>query len=103
MGKRALFGDPPPGMGSPQSSGAGRPAVSDRRALYTPAPPESGGRSLTVECSQCGSEENVGVLPLAARLVPSVWLPLRRWSRFMRCPACGRYTWCRVAWRAPSR
>ena len=38
----------------------------------------------------------MGLTALAVQLVPSVWVPLRRWSRLMRCPSCRHLTWCRL-------
>jgi hypothetical protein len=42
-------------------------------------------------------------MPLAAlgiRMMPSVWIPGRSFSRLMRCPACSQPAWCKVHWRS---
>jgi hypothetical protein len=28
----------------------------------------------------------------------SLWIPGKRYSRWMQCPECERRTWCRVHW-----
>ena len=36
---------------------------------------------------------------LGIRMLPfTAWLPARRHPHFMRCPACGSMTWCRIGW-----
>jgi hypothetical protein len=57
--------------------------------------------SFLVECSSCKRETPLSPLQLVRAAFPlSVHLPLlRRYSSYMRCPACGRWAWLRVTWR----
>lgn len=79
-----------------------------RRALFsgTPVGPKSAaaaGPQLTrvrVECGSCGESTAVSLTSLAVQLVPSVWVPFRRRSRYMRCPRCKHMAWCRLGWPA---
>ncbi|MBV8461725.1 MAG: hypothetical protein JO368_00420 [Acidimicrobiales bacterium] len=49
-------------------------------------------------CSSCGSTTAVGALELVALHTPVfVFLPLRRFDHWMRCPACRQRTWAGVA------
>jgi hypothetical protein len=82
-------------MDGPASAGGGR------RALFSP--PAEGqapvaGRAV-VECRTCLARSTVPLAALAFRLVPSLWVPARYWSRLMRCPSCGRVSWCHLDWR----
>ena len=100
LGKRALFSAAEDGdagnPGGEARTAAGRRARAGRQALFSaPAP---GPRSVTVECRRCGARTNLGVAHLALRLVPSLWRPATRYSRYMRCPACSRFGWCRLDW-----
>jgi hypothetical protein len=74
-----------------------------RMALYSePEPePEPPATGLVVECSSCLAETPVSPFALARATLPfSIHLPLvRRYSSFMRCPACGRRTWLRIGYR----
>jgi hypothetical protein len=93
-GRRAIFSAPaaqaaPAGPGTSRGEG--------RRALFS-APPEPEG-PLVVHCSACGGATPMGVLELGRQLVPSLWFPLRRHPQLMRCPACRRPAWCRIAVR----
>ncbi|MCU4185663.1 hypothetical protein K6U06_14945 [Acidiferrimicrobium sp. IK] len=94
LGTRALF--------SPPGGSAGEapldPPPTGRRALFSE--PAIGPRSVVVECRRCGRRTPVGVVHLTRQLVPSLWRPASRYSRYMRCPSCGRFGWCRLEWRA---
>ena len=68
-----------------------------REALFS-APPRRRG-TIVVECSRCEARTPVPAIELGIRLIPSIWLPFREFSRFTRCPACGQAAWCRVHWR----
>lgn len=126
LGRRALFGTPPPAT-EDAVSGAGQhtqtegPRSTGRRALFSslsgPEPPSGppsaatttdgsptapgarGGR-VVVECGSCRARTPLGLAGLAAQLIPSVWVPIRRLSCLMRCPSCRRLTWCRLDWKA---
>ena len=68
-----------------------------KRALFSPS--QKGGFAVTVECTSCGAHTNLSLPALVVRHVPvGAWLPWRRDSNLMRCPACGR-----LAWHAVSR
>ena len=91
MGRAALFLPP-------QTASVARPGRKGRDALFS-APPRRSGVAV-VECSACDARTPLPLGALAGRLLPSVWLPLpgRRHNRYLRCPACRRGAWCRVAW-----
>jgi hypothetical protein len=91
-GREALFGPvAPPLEGIPT-------AAEGRRALFSAKPRQKG--TVVIECSRCEARSPVPVLELGPRLVPSVWIPGRSFSRLLRCPACGRFAWCKVHWRS---
>lgn len=67
-----------------------------RHALYSAS--ERKPLTCTVECSACREETRVTYVELAALLFPIHFhLPLiRYYQSWLRCPACGKRTWCRV-------
>jgi hypothetical protein len=94
-GRRSLFSATSPADDEAGDSSPGGPT--GRGSLYG----RSGRRerrvpgSMTVVCSRCGGRRTLTPLSLALRLVPSLWWPLAgRWSRYLRCPACGDWSWC---------
>ncbi len=94
LGKRALFSPPP--------------APTTRVDPFAPAEasghaPDRAGGLATIRCEACHRTTAVGARDLVVALVPSVWIPWRRPSRFLRCPACGRLTWAEVTWGALRR
>lgn len=93
-GRHARFGSPLVGtdVGVPVTSGYGR------RAVFS-APPRRKG-TVVVECDRCQSRRPVPLVTMGPRLVPSVWMPGRSHSRWMRCPTCGAFAWCRIHWRS---
>ena len=124
LGRRALFGPPPDTV---EGGGAGTSAVagsgsgssngyptepesgeSGRRALFsgTPVGPKTAAAAgphlsqVRVACASCGESTAIGLAALAVQLVPSVWVPFRRQSRYMRCPQCRHMAWCRLSWPA---
>ena len=91
-GREALFGPvSPPYEGIPTAAGG-------RRALFS-APPRQRG-TVVIECSDCEARSPVPLIELGPRLLPWVWIPGRSFSRFLRCPGCGNFTWCKVHWRS---
>jgi hypothetical protein len=58
--------------------------------------------TFVLECSSCKRETPVSGAGLVRAALPfSLHLPLvRRFSSYMRCPACGRRTWLRLTWRS---
>ena len=91
-GKEALFSAPRPSP-APVQRGGGE----GRQALFS-APPRRRG-TVIVECDRCDARTPVPLVELGVRLLPSLWIPGKSFSRLMRCPACTHRTWCRVHWR----
>jgi hypothetical protein len=89
--REALFGPVAPPMDHKP------PASEGRQALFSAAPRRKG--TVVVECSQCDARTPMPLAALGIRMVPSVWIPGRSFSRLMRCPACSQPTWCKVHWR----
>ena len=87
-GRRALFSVMTPDAPTRIPSGEGR------QALFS-APKRQPG-SLVVECETCHARTSMGLLRLGRSLVPSIFVPFRRFPQLMRCPACRRVTWCRL-------
>jgi hypothetical protein len=88
-GRYALFGAP----ATPVKTGDGGHG---RHALFS-APPRRKW-TVVVECSRCQARTPVPLVELGPRLLPSVWLPGRPFSRLLRCPAGGHLSWCRIHW-----
>lgn len=73
-----------------------------KRALFSqgaeaPGEPRE-GLALTVHCSSCGADTPMSIGGFLVRHLPLwAWLPWKRHSHLMRCPACGRLTWLAVS------
>jgi hypothetical protein len=69
-----------------------------KMALYSGERPAASLGTFLVECSSCRRETPMSAGQLLKRTFPfSVHLPLvKRYSSYMRCPACGRLAWLRV-------
>jgi len=93
-GKRALFSGAAGRVAgsSPDNDQAGRHAVFSAPARVPGA--------VIVECERCEGRTPVPLGEMPRKLLVSLWMPLRRHSRLMRCPACGQLSWCRVDWLA---
>ena len=115
FGKRALFGDAggaapgdtsgsaPRALRRDQTDAAGRRAFFSAHASTAPSQPTADAspcRPVVVDCGTCGVRRPVSLPGLTMHLTPSVWLPTRPFSLWMRCPSCRRMTWCRVDWLA---
>lgn len=109
LGRRALFSLPDEGAAAATAADRGirpvRPAAgksagkgesSGRRALFST--PQVSGRSVIVTCRTCRGRTPMSFSDVIRRLVPSVWLPLSPWSRWMRCPSCDTFSWSRIEW-----
>jgi hypothetical protein len=95
QGKRALF-EAPVAADRRQVLAPGA-APEGRTALFSTGPARPG--TALVECEGCGARSRVSLVDLGVRLASlSVWWPVRRHGHWMRCPACGQRTWCRVGW-----
>ena len=85
--------------------GAGVPWLSavdaeGKRALFSPTDARPAAGSVTVVCSGCGARSSLTPSQALRTMVPSLHLPLlRRHSSLVRCPSCGRLTWCRIRLR----
>ena len=94
QGKQALFDAPVQAPPDQLSPGRGRQG---RHALYSSGPRQVG--TVIVECDSCEVRTRTSLVSLGIRMLPfTAWLPARRHAHFMRCPACGRMTWCRIGW-----
>ncbi|GIU84709.1 MAG: hypothetical protein KatS3mg008_1484 [Acidimicrobiales bacterium] len=93
-GKAALFSAP---VQSPPDALTSGPMPDGREALFSSGPPRPG--TVLVECSECSARVRTSLLDVGLRLVSlSLWIPFRRHPHWMRCPVCGRHTWCRIGW-----
>lgn len=94
QGRRALFEMPVEAARDTIRSGE---AKEGKESLYSTGPRQTG--SVVVDCADCGVRTRISLTDLAMRLATiSVWVPGRRRSHWMRCPACGRRTWCAIGW-----
>lgn len=63
--------------------------------------PMLGRGPVAVECPSCGTHTRVGLLDLVMFAMPlPVWLPGRRFSTRMSCPACRKTVWASVSMRS---
>jgi hypothetical protein len=96
QGKQALFDAPvqaPPEQLSPSRG----PRPEGKNALYSTGPRQVG--TVVVECGTCQARSRTRLLDVGLRMLPfTAWLPARRHAHFLRCPACGHMTWCRIGW-----
>jgi hypothetical protein len=94
QGKRALFEAP---VSAAPDAIRPRAAAKGRTALYSSQPRQAG--AALIECASCATRTRVS--PTA--LVAGVALSLPTWrslsTRLMRCPACHRWTRCRISLR----
>ena len=96
MGKKALFSPPPMAPADDLLPNEVEPA-SGKRALYSAGPRRRG--TVVVECSRCLNHSRMTTVELGVRIAfLSLWVPGKRFSRWMQCPECERRTWCRVHW-----
>lgn len=94
QGKAALFSSAP--RAAPDQIGTGN-AKDGKEALYSTGPRQTG--TVVVRCSSCKARVRTSLVDLGVRLLSiSVWLPGRRHSHWMRCPACGEHAWCAIGW-----
>jgi hypothetical protein len=91
-GRQALFGPPPTPIGPNDAADPGY----GRQALFS-APPRRKW-TVVIECGRCQARTPVPLVELGPRLVPSLWLPGRPFSRLLRCPAGRHLAWSRIHW-----
>jgi hypothetical protein len=95
LGRRALFWAP--GMRS-EERGPEAPETSGRRAMFSPPAARRG--TLVLACSSCGVRTRVTYAEFVRRHLPFwLWIPGRRFSRLLACPACSRRTWLEADFR----
>lgn len=102
LGKQALFS--PAARTKPaqkpqlQQDPRGQRTGEGVKALYSlDTEPRLG--TVVVECSECLEHTRISVFDAGARIWAfSLWIPRKRFSRRLSCPACGRRTWCRIRW-----
>ncbi len=95
QGRRALFDTPVSAARDTIRSGKPREG---KDALYSTGPRQAG--TVVVTCSSCTARSRINLTDLGLRwLSGSVWLPGRRNGHWMRCPSCGKRTWCSVGWQ----
>lgn len=90
VGRRALFTHAGSGHGQVSAAGDGRHAL-----FSSPSPP-----GPVIHCSSCDAATPVRPRDLWWKMTPAVHVPFRSHPIRMRCPACRRFSWCRVAWSA---
>ena len=96
QGKRALFETPPSAPADALRPGGQR---SGHDALFSTGPRQRG--TVVIECSHCLSRSRSSLVDLGVRVVSlSAWVPGRHYPHWLRCPACDRRSWCRIAWTA---
>jgi hypothetical protein len=96
MGKSALFSPPPMAPADDLLEGK-KDQPSGRRAFYSAGARRRG--TVVVECSRCLNHSRMTTVELGVRIAfLSLWVPGKRYSRWMQCPECEQRTWCRVHW-----
>jgi hypothetical protein len=83
-GKRALFTE----RVGEDLAGDGKDALFSKR--------DSSPGRIAVECGRCGATTHLSASDAARRLLVSLWVPGKSFSRRLRCPACHRRSWVRV-------
>jgi len=95
QGRRALFETPVSAARDTIRSG---PARDGRDALFSTGPRQAG--TVVVTCSGCEARSRINLTDLGLRwLTGSAWIPGKKNGHWMRCPSCGRRTWCAVGWQ----
>jgi uncharacterized protein with PIN domain len=83
LGKRALF------------SGAG--PIAEVPVRPATEQPTHGPFDVTVHCLSCNAKTTLSAQQFIVQHFPVfAWLPVRKHSRFMRCPACNRLSWLAI-------
>jgi hypothetical protein len=100
LGPRAgRLAGPGTGQASHRPGAIGRD-MHGKRALYSgERPPDPRTNGVTVHCSRCAQATIVGAKRALLLLAPSLHLPLirPRHPSLLRCPACHRISWVRLA------
>lgn len=95
QGRRALFETPVSAARDTIRSGKARDG---KDALYSTGPRQTG--TVVVACNGCEARTRINLSELGLRwLGGTVWIPGRRNGHWMRCPSCGKRTWCSIGWQ----
>jgi hypothetical protein len=72
-----------------------------KRALFslTPEAKSTAFGSVTIHCGSCGAESVLTPLQALRTAMPSFHLLIvrRQYPSYLRCPACGKFSWTRLA------
>jgi hypothetical protein len=108
LGKRALYWAPAQRLEDepdrePAAGSEGRRALfsapAARAEPSVPSPEVGLFAWVDVECSSCDSRRRVDLVEFAGLHAPVfLWRPGRGFTRWMRCPSCGRRTWVSASW-----
>ncbi len=99
MGKRALFEGPPAAVDDTIEDDplVGGDAPQGTAALYSAGPHRPG--TVVLDCSNCGVHSRMSLVEAGVRIAfISLWIPGKRYSRWIQCPECERRTWSRIHW-----
>jgi hypothetical protein len=97
LGRRALFSVPAQEVPLPEPEAPERDGTGGGWTVFSARQRRPG--TVVLECSACQARTRVGWLEFLRRHFPVwLWLPWRRHSRWMSCPACDRRTWLAVSW-----
>ena len=85
-GKKALFDS---------STTSNRSNADGKDSLFS----ASDRRGITVECSRCEATNQSELLDTLARISWfSIWIPTKKYSRWMLCPSCHERAWVKIRW-----
>jgi hypothetical protein len=71
---------------------------SQERTQTRSAARRPGPLDVTVHCSSCDERTTLGAPEIALHHLPVLaWMPWRKHSLFMRCPACNKLSWHAVS------
>ena len=74
-----------------------------KRALFSvAAPPQTSAfGSVTIHCRSCGEQSVLSAWQGLRAALPSIHLPILRRDHpsYLRCPACGHFSWVRLSVR----
>lgn len=86
--------------GHPTGGGPGRNDAdpTGRHVFFTGgATPQDGQGRLHLECARCHTVTPVSPLQLLRARAPLfVWVPVMKYSRWARCPACSKHSWVKL-------
>jgi hypothetical protein len=93
LGKRALFSGAETSTGAEATNGTGAESPKPAR-VRAPAPRRRGVLDFSVTCGDCNATTPLTPQEMVFHHLPVVaWLPWRKRSLLMRCPACNHVAW----------